>query len=700
MQINTLVMDPNDSSTLYCGTNTSRGVWKYDDGGGTWEINGLDGSNILSLAIKPDSSVVFAGTLRDVVKRRDSTGWNACLGSPPSAQALAIDPNHPTTIYAGSLDSSDAAYGVWVSYNSGNTWERMSAGLPGEGTMLQVQSIVVGPSSSMDSPQMAPLYAAVVHNGDNDQVYGIYKRSPRETTWAPSSSGIPFTPGVDGVLSIIQDAHNPDLLFAGGANGQGTYRSEDGGTTWMSMHGPPNQTETPAIILTLAWDMQTTTLHAGTKGAGVFEGCDFSCNPKVPPTARASCDVSFTMAVPTRCMPYTIKWHFGDGGESDLLDPPPHQYAVGGTYNWSVTGTAGGRVITKTGTIVVSPLAISGYVTLKRTTTTVSGVTLKATLGGILQGTATTGTEGEYRIDLPAGTYTITPSSPYYYFFPASDPDLSIGCDVPMQDEISFQAYPKGSCTIEGYAKICNNPPCSEAELTDPTAADGAQVILAGWPDKIATWDASGKYTFTSLASGENYVVVPSIRNCKTFSPARLDVLNLQGNVSIPTMFIATPNTRCLPCFGDFNRDMTLCNLSAPCLETARSTFSRCLIRQTQEASAALYNATLLAISVSRHDGKPTPESVPLTIAEEGDYFINLLNGDQTNKETMASSATVDIDPFGRVFGPNDIKQSVPFLVRGVHLMPGNYTLTVEVRSNPGSYLAVIVSNVDFSTLP
>jgi hypothetical protein len=94
------------------------------------------------------------------------------------------------------------------------------------------------------------------------------------------------------------------------------------------------------------------------------------------------------------------------------------------------------------------------------------------------------------------------------------------------------------------------------------------------------------------------------------------------------------------------------------------------------------------------------PESVPLTIATEGDYYVNVTNGDQVNKDTMASSATIDLDPIGRIFGPSEIKQKDPFLVKSVHLTPGEYTLTAEVRSKPGSYLTIVVSNVDFSTIP
>jgi hypothetical protein len=159
----------------------------------------------------------------------------------------------------------------------------------------------------------------------------------------------------------------------------------------------------------------------------------------------------------------------------------------------------------------------------------------------------------------------------------------------------------------------------------------------------------------------------------------------------------------CQPCYDRLAQDMSLCgSLSdgSHCSSFAMTKFSTCLQTATNTSNSGLYNATLLAISVTRHNGQPVPESTSLTIAEEGDYFINVTNGDQVNKETMASSATVDLNPVGRIFYPDEIKWKDPFLVKSVHLTPGEYTLTVEVRSNPGAYLTIVVSDVDFGSLP
>ena len=120
----------------------------------------------------------------------------------------------------------------------------------------------------------------------------------------------------------------------------------------------------------------------------------------------------------------------------------------------------------------------------------------------------------------------------------------------------------------------------------------------------------------------------------------------------------------------------------------------------SHDANSPFYNATLLAISLTRADGQPTPETVPFAVQSEGDYVFNVTNGDQVNKDTMVSSATVDFAPGDRVFGPNDFNKNVALLTKTVHLLPGNYSLTTELRSEPGAYLTIVISNLDFGGLP
>lgn len=223
---------------------------------------------------------------------------------------------------------------------------------------------------------------------------------------------------------------------------------------------------------------------------------------------------------------------------------------------------------------------------------------------------------------------------------------------------------------------------------------------------------AAGSYSAFTDATGFYTVYVPAgtytltaQKSCKSFTPGSysptvggtypINVTNLD--------FAARDVAMCAPCFGTLDRELRAC-VGDPdpirCASRSAAIFSACTLTATQDAHSVLYNATVLAISVTRHNGTPTPDTGTFTVPVEGDYFVNVTNGDQVNRDTMASSATVTISGVGEIFGHSEIKQNTPFLGKSVHLLPGTYTLSAEVWSNPGSYIIVIVSNLDFGTLP
>ena len=95
-------------------------MFKSTDGGARWHgtNTGLtDSANVRALAIDPDApATVYAGTLRGgVFKSSDGgTSWHALNSGLPAGSSvltLAIDPVTPTRIYAGT--SSDAGGGVF-----------------------------------------------------------------------------------------------------------------------------------------------------------------------------------------------------------------------------------------------------------------------------------------------------------------------------------------------------------------------------------------------------------------------------------------------------------------------------------------------------------------------------------------------------------------------------------------------------------
>jgi hypothetical protein len=85
------------------------GVYKSTDGGATWSIfnTGLTNTAVNALAIDPQRpTTLYAGTASGVFKSTDGAGtWSALSTGLPnfSVMALVIDPLRPTTLYAGTV---------------------------------------------------------------------------------------------------------------------------------------------------------------------------------------------------------------------------------------------------------------------------------------------------------------------------------------------------------------------------------------------------------------------------------------------------------------------------------------------------------------------------------------------------------------------------------------------------------------------
>jgi photosystem II stability/assembly factor-like uncharacterized protein len=111
------------SATSGCGE--TGGAFKSVDGGRSWTPIET------ALALDPtDPEVVYGVTVEGVEKSTDGGLTFAPAGvpgsSPPRVFSLLVDPRHPATLYAGTV-----ADGVFVSADSGATWDPLGRGLRG-----------------------------------------------------------------------------------------------------------------------------------------------------------------------------------------------------------------------------------------------------------------------------------------------------------------------------------------------------------------------------------------------------------------------------------------------------------------------------------------------------------------------------------------------------------------------------------------
>jgi photosystem II stability/assembly factor-like uncharacterized protein len=212
----TLVMFGAGSETAWAGINE-------------WSSIGPDGGSIQALAIDPQNpSTVYASTLLNVYRSTDGAASWAKTGFTGHANNLVIDPRNSDTIYA------PTPTGVSKSTDGGATWSAASSGLPGGPILL----LIIDPQNS------STLYALTVFAGPQlppaaPMMFAptVFKTTDGGITWNPASSGL--APG-NYALTLAIDPRNPSTLYAGtsslpfpGNAGPGLlFRSTDGGASW------------------------------------------------------------------------------------------------------------------------------------------------------------------------------------------------------------------------------------------------------------------------------------------------------------------------------------------------------------------------------------------------------------------------------------------------------------------------------------
>jgi photosystem II stability/assembly factor-like uncharacterized protein len=173
-----------------------------------------------------------------------------------SIGALALDPNHPDTYWAGTgeswmRNSVSVGDGIYKTTDGGETWTNM--GLPNS---EHIAAIVVEPGNS------DVVYACVPGRLWSDSAdRGLYRTTDGGKTWAQILKGSNHSTGCSG---LAMDPKNPRKLFAamwdfrrtgwgfrsGGSgpdqpSGGDLMVSEDGGATWSSLKSNPSLPKGP-----------------------------------------------------------------------------------------------------------------------------------------------------------------------------------------------------------------------------------------------------------------------------------------------------------------------------------------------------------------------------------------------------------------------------------------------------------------------
>lgn len=217
---------------------------------GVWEPAGPEGGHIPSIALdlSTPQTLYAAADFGGVFKSLDSgADWSRAGEGLQGADvaALAPDPGHPGTIYAGT------SQGVFRSDDGGASWPVQGTGLhPGT-----VNVLLVTPDA---------VYADIVFESSGPIApRALYKSTDRGESWSPLS--------LSTVAALALDPADPHLLYAG-TRGTGVLHSTNGGASWTgAARGLPAQ----AFVNALAtFPGVGKTVYAAIEGHGVFLSTD------------------------------------------------------------------------------------------------------------------------------------------------------------------------------------------------------------------------------------------------------------------------------------------------------------------------------------------------------------------------------------------------------------------------------------------
>jgi photosystem II stability/assembly factor-like uncharacterized protein len=250
-------------------------------------------------AATPAFAAATPGTIQTL-----SGNWQQLTELPRAVNSLVVDPTNPNLFFAGIGGVGGAGGGVYKSEDTGLTWKNASEGLNNNGvTALAFTNgsspvlYATGGSggdvyTSQDGARtwsalgktglfssfeqwisIAPSDSNIIFTLTNSE--GAVRTDDGGQSWIPLGEGIPQKYNKSLVLSIAVDPSDPKVVYAGTGgfvgNGQGVYKSTDGGDNWS----PANKGMLDYQITALAVDpLQPQIVYAGSDSGNLFKSAD------------------------------------------------------------------------------------------------------------------------------------------------------------------------------------------------------------------------------------------------------------------------------------------------------------------------------------------------------------------------------------------------------------------------------------------
>ncbi len=271
--IGAIAVAPSAPDVVYVGSGEGRqrpdlavgdGIYKSTDGGAHWTHLGLrDGQQIPKIVVDPhDPTRLFVAVLghpyganpeRGLYRSTDGGAhFERVLGNGTDAGAfdVALDPHDSRIIYAslwaarqspwetadgGSFERPDAGSGLYKSTDSGATWTRLAGGLPTARQGVGRVAVAVAPSDARR------VYAFADASGD---LGGVYRSGDGGATWTHTNDTSRVAERGADLATIAVDPRDPDTVYETNTS---TYKSTDGGKTFVALRGAPGGDDYQAI---------------------------------------------------------------------------------------------------------------------------------------------------------------------------------------------------------------------------------------------------------------------------------------------------------------------------------------------------------------------------------------------------------------------------------------------------------------------
>jgi len=368
--IGAIAVSEGDPNVVYVGTgeepirgNVSHGdgVYKSTDGGRSWKNVGLkDSRQIARIRVHPDNpNVVYVAAQghvwgpnaeRGVFRSQDGgKTWKKILfvDEKTGASDLAMDPSNPRILYAGfwqvvrrpwELESGGPGSSLWKSTDGGDTWKRLTEGLP-EGIWGKV-----GVAASAAMPGRVFTFVEAKHGGlFRSENYGEKwthvndEHKIRERAWYYSW--------------VYPDPKNPDTVYLPNVY---MHKSTDGGRGFSNLPVPHGDNHD----LWIDPDDPNRMILGNDGGATItYNGGRSWSTQENQPTAqfyRVAVDDQFpywvygsqqdnsNVCIPSGVPSYGIEqsdWHSAGGGESGWMAPDPKDPSIvyAGEYGGQIT---------------------------------------------------------------------------------------------------------------------------------------------------------------------------------------------------------------------------------------------------------------------------------------------------------------------------------------------------------------------------